>query len=413
MFLNREKKASKRGASETRLVTPTFVLVTSATFAYFISIGALIPTIPRFVEGPLGKGEAAVGFAVGAFGISAVLIRPFIGRLGDSKGRRVLMIGGSALVGISILGLLFVHSFLPLILLRLTTGIGEAAFYVGAASAINDLAPNERRGEALSFFSLALYGGLAVGPVLGESVLGTDNFSLAFIVAAAATLAATLIALSIPDTRPEFDPDEPVSARRRVVHPAGLLPGVILATSVWGLAGFNTLIPLYALQLGMSGSKVVFFTYSVIILGFRSLGARIPDRFGTRRVVRTALAFSTSGLVVMGIWVEPQGLFVGAAIFAIGQALAFPTLMALALSAAPARERGSVVGTFTAFFDLAFGLGALSTGWIAETAGYQGAFLIAAAVAALGFGLMIFFAKRGEMKARHAERVEEYQEPFA
>lgn len=412
MFLNREKKASKRGASQTRLVTPTFVLVTSATFAYFVSIGALIPTIPRFVEGPLGKGEAAVGFAVGAFSISAVLIRPFIGRLGDSKGRRILMIGGSALVGTSVLSLLFVHSFPALILLRLTTGFGEAAFYVGAASAINDLAPDERRGEALSFFSLALYGGLAVGPVLGESVLGTDNFSLAFGVAAAATFAATLIALSIPDTRPEFDPDEPVSAQR-VVHPAGLLPGVILATSVWGLAGFNTLIPLYALQLGMSGSKVVFFTYSVIVLAFRSIGARIPDRLGTRRVARTALAFSTAGLVVMGVWAEPVGLFVGAAIFAIGQALAFPTLMALALSAAPARERGSVVGTFTAFFDLAFGLGALSTGWVAQNAGYEGAFLIAAAVAALGFGLMIFLAKRGEMKARHAERVEEYQEPFA
>lgn len=412
MFLNREKKASKRGASQTRLVTPTFVLVTSATFAYFVSIGALIPTIPRFVEGPLGKGEAAVGFAVGAFSISAVLIRPFIGRLGDSKGRRILMIGGSALVGTSVLSLLFVHSFPALILLRLTTGFGEAAFYVGAASAINDLAPDERRGEALSFFSLALYGGLAVGPVLGESVLGTDNFSLAFGVAAAATFAATLIALSIPDTRPEFDPDEPVSAKR-VVHPAGLLPGVILATSVWGLAGFNTLIPLYALQLGMSGSKVVFFTYSVIVLAFRSIGARIPDRLGTRRVARTALAFSTAGLVVMGVWAEPVGLFVGTAIFAIGQALAFPTLMALALSAAPARERGSVVGTFTAFFDLAFGLGALSTGWVAQNAGYEGAFLIAAAVAALGFGSMIFLAKRGEMKARHAERVEEYQEPFA
>lgn len=408
MFLRRNSRSQARPE---RLITTTFLLVTSATFAYFVSLGALIPTIPRFVEGPLGKGEASVGLAVGAFSISAVLIRPFIGRLGDARGRRILMVLGSALVAASIFGILLVDSFLPLILLRLTTGIGEAAFYVGAASAINDLAPDNRRGEAMSFFSLALYGGLAVGPVLGETVLGTGNFSLAFTVAAVATLAATAIALSIPDTRPEFDDDEP-EVRKSIVHPAGLLPGTILATSVWGLAGFNTLIPLYALQIGMSGSKEVFFAYSALILVFRSFGARIPDRFGTRRIGRTALAFSTAGLVVMGLWAEPVGLFAGAAVFAIGQALAFPTLMALALSSAPPRERGAVVGTFTAFFDLAFGLGALSTGWVAENAGYRGAFLISAGVAALGLGLMFFIARRGEMKARRAERVEEYQEPL-
>lgn len=408
MFLRRNSPSQAR--PEERLITTTFILVTAATFAYFISIGALIPTIPRFVEGPLAKGEAGVGLAVGAFSVSAVLIRPFIGRLGDTRGRRILMISGSALVAASVLGILLIDTFVPLILLRLTTGVGEAAFYVGAASAINDLAPEGRRGEALSFFSLALYGGLAVGPVLGETVLGTGNFELAFLVAAIATLTATFIALSIPDTRPEIDDDEP-PVRRRLVHPAGVLPGTILATSIWGLAGFNTLIPLYALQLGMSGSKTVFFSYSVIILLFRSLGARIPDRFGTRRVGRTALTFSAAGLVVMGLWTEPVGLFAGAAILAIGQALAFPTLMALALSAAPPRERGAVVGTFTAFFDLAFGLGALSTGWVAENAGYRGAFLICAAVAAIGLGLMFFIARRDDLKTRRAQRVEEYQEP--
>ncbi len=400
-----------KGRKEERLITTTFLLVTSATFAYFVSLGALIPTIPRYVEGPLGKGEASVGLAVGAFSISAVLIRPFIGRIGDTRGRRILMILGSAIVAASVFGILLVDSFVPLILLRLTTGIGEAAFYVGAASAINDLAPDARRGEAMSFFSLALYGGLAIGPVLGETVLGTDDFSLAFTVAGIATLAATAIALSIPDTRPEFDDDEP-EVRKGIVHPAGLLPGTILATSVWGLAGFNTLIPLYAIQIGMSGSKEVFFSYSVLILLFRSFGARIPDRFGTRRVGRTALAFSTVGLIVMGLWAEPVGLFAGAAVLAVGQALAFPTLMSLALSSAPARERGAVVGTFTAFFDLAFGLGALSTGWVAEHAGYRGAFLISAGVAAMGLGLMFFIARRGDLKARQAQRVEEYQEPL-
>ncbi len=187
---------------------------------------------------------------------------------------------------------------------------------------------------------------------------------------------------------------------------------MILATSIWGLAGFNTLIPLYALDVGLDGARGVFFVFAAIILLFRSLGATIPDRFGTRRIGRTALSFSAVGLLTMGLWQQPEGLFTGAIIFAVGQALTFPTLMSLALSSAPPRERGAVVGTFTAFFDLAFGLGAFSLGWTAETFGYDVAFVCGAVIALTGLGLMVGIAKRSDIKARHAERVEEYQEPF-
>lgn len=413
MILDRNMAERQRSAPPGRLMTPVFLLVTLSTFAYFVSIGALIPTLPRFVEGPLGRGEASVGLAVGAFAISAVLIRPLIGRLGDVRGRRILMLAGSAVVGSSVLGLVLIDSFLPLLALRVLTGVGEAAFYVGAASAINDLAPDERRGEAMSLFSLALYGGLAVGPILGEWVLGDGDFTLTWIVAAASTFVATALAVAVPDTRGEDDSPAPETpAKRRFVHPDGLLPGIILATSVWGLAGFNTLVPLYALELGMPGSRTVFFVYSGIVLGFRSFGARIPDRFGSRRTGRTALAFSTAGLALVAAWEAAAGLFIGASIFAIGQALAFPTLMSLALSRAPRRERGAVVGTFTAFFDLAFGLGALALGAIAQAVGFSGAFLCASLVALGGLLLMLGFARREDKRTRRAERVEEYQEPI-
>ena len=135
--------------SRPRLVTPVFVLITLATFAYFVSVGALIPTLPLYVEGPLGGGDVAVGLGIGAFSLSAVLLRPFSGRLSDVRGRRLLLVAGAALVVLSVAGYVLVSTFIPLLLLRLLTGAGEAFFYVGAAAAINDIAPDERRGEAL------------------------------------------------------------------------------------------------------------------------------------------------------------------------------------------------------------------------------------------------------------------------
>jgi hypothetical protein len=90
----------------------------------------------------------------------------------------------------------------------------------------------------------------------------------------------------------------------------------------------------------------------------------------------------------MAMWAEPVGLFVGTALFSVGQSLVFPALMSLALANAPAAERGAVVGTFTAFFDLAFGIGAISLGWVASQFGYSGVFFGAAFAAALGLGAL-------------------------
>jgi MFS family permease len=396
------EKAASKGAPKPRLVTPVFLLITLSTFVYFVSIGTLLPTLPRFVEGPLGGGSVSVGLAIGSFALSAVALRPFIGGVGDRRGRRLLMIGGAGVVAMSIALYPIATSLVPLLFLRLFTGAGEAAFYVGAASAINDLAPDERRGEALSYFSLALYSGLAVGPVLGEVLLDGSHFTTVYIVSAAFAGIGALVGLRVPDTRPEgFAAD--ADAERKLIHRSGLMPGTILATSIWGLSGFTTFIPLYALEIGMSGSKLVFATYSGVVLAIRSLGARLPDILGPRRAATSALACSTAGLLIIGTWGEPVGVFTGAAVFGVGQALAFPALMTLAISGTKPSERGAVVGTFTAFFDLSFGLGALSLGAVAALLGYRGLFITAAGVSAGGIVLLRFYARRARVRREIAE----------
>ena len=389
-----------KSAPKPRLVTPTFLLITLSTFAYFVSIGTLLPTLPRFVEGPLSGGSVSVGMAIGAFALSAVVFRPFIGGVGDRRGRRVLMIGGGGVVALSIALYPLASSLGPLLLRRLVTGAGEAAFYVGAASAINDLAPDERRGEALSYFSLALYSGLAVGPVLGELLLDGSHFTIVYLVSASFDAAAAIIGLRVPDTRPE---GLEATGSGSIIHRSGLLPGTILATSIWGLSGFSTFIALYALELGMDGSKLVFASYSAVVLLIRSVGARLPDILGPRRAATSALASSTAGLLIFGLWAEPAGLFVGAVVFGIGQALAFPALMTLAISGTKPSERGAVVGTFTAFFDLSFGLGALSLGGVAALLGYRGLFITAAFVSAAGIVLLRFYARRARVRGEIAE----------
>ena len=70
-------------ARPTRLLTRPFVVVTATAFIFFIYIGMLIPIVPLFIEGPLRRGEFGIGLTIAAFAGSAILARPFLGRIAD------------------------------------------------------------------------------------------------------------------------------------------------------------------------------------------------------------------------------------------------------------------------------------------------------------------------------------------
>jgi MFS family permease len=271
--------AARRSApTRPALLTPAFVAVTLASLAYFTGDGVLVPAVPRYVQGPLAAGDVAVGLVVGAFSLSAFFLRPWVGGLGDRWGRRPLMLVGASLFAASVLAYPLASSPAVLAALRLLTGAGEAFFFVGAVTAVFDLAPPERRGEAISFASLALYMGIGIGPLIGELAIERVGFVAAWVLAATAALTALVMALRVPDTRPGDAAGEAPgsSARHRLVHRAGLLPGLVMLTSILGMAGFLTFVPLYAMDIGMDGSRLVLLVFAGIVVGIRSVGARSP-----------------------------------------------------------------------------------------------------------------------------------------
>lgn len=370
-----------------RLVTRTFLTVAAAELAYFTADGVLLPALPRYVAGPLGGGNVAVGLVIGAFSLTAFLLRPWAGRAGDVRGRRVLMVAGATLFALSVAGYLVAGSIPLLVVMRLLTGAGEALFFVGALSASADLAPPERRGEAMSFASLSLYVGLGVGPFIGEAVIGRVGFEAAWLLAMGLAAIAVGLSLRLPSMAPATSSTDPDG--HRLIHPAGLLPGLVLLATIWGMAGFLAFVPLYALDLGMRGAGGIIGLFSAIVVLIRSLGARIPDRLGAARTTRVALALSSGGLAVMGLWRTPSGLILGAAVLGVGVGLFTPGLFALALEGVPANERGAVMGTTSAFLDIGFGVGPATLGFVAAALGRSGTFLAGSAVAAAGLVLVV------------------------
>ena len=344
---------------------------------------------------------AAVGVAVGAFAVAAAILRPVSGRLGDRRGRRLLLVGGSLIFAVSVLCYGLIDALPWLVAMRVLSGVGEAAVFVGAATMAQDLAPPHRRGEAASYFSVAIYGGLGIGPPLGEAVRRTWGTSDVWLVAAGFGLLAAALGLAVPRSvggahpaplggSGAVDEDAPAVSRasawkRRVFHPAAVGPGVILMLATAGLAAFIAFMPLYARDLGLPGSGGVFLLYSALVLGVRIGGARLPDRLGATKAASAALVLQAAGFVLMGVWATVTGLYVATGIYALGVSLMYPSLLPLVIDAAPEAERSQAVGTFTLFFDVAQGAGGLLFGLVVSFGGNRSAFVLAGVLCLIGF----------------------------
>jgi MFS family permease len=210
---------------------------------------------------------------------------------------------------------------------------------------------------------------------------------------AAATMAgaATVLTLLVPETAPG-------ALRRRatgeraprapLIHPAGFLPGFLIMTGTWGMAGYFAFLPLYTTELGMGGAGPALALYALIVVTLRIIFAKLPDRIGAARLSGVALVGSALGLGVLGLVESPVGVYLGTAVFAGGIAFLFPALVALAVARVPETERGTVVGTTTAFVDLSFGLSPALLGLAVGTIGFGGIFVVSALIAVGGSVLL-------------------------
>jgi MFS family permease len=364
---------------EQSLLTPRFAVVMLASFAYFTAMGALMPSVPRFVEDELGGGGLQVGIGVGAFAVSAAALRPWVGRVGDTRGRRVLAVGGSAVVAISIFGYGLATSLPLLVVARLLTGVGEAAGFVGFATAAQDLAPDHRRGEAASYFSVALYGGLAVGPPLGEA-LSDHGFGVVWAVTGGCAVLAALISIAIPRGHTVDAP----AGDRAFLQPDAIWPGLILLLGLIPFTAFSSFVPLFAEDIGLDTVGPVFGLYAGLVLVVRIVGARLPDRIGWRRGSTLALSAVTVGIWVIAAWGSVASIWASAVALAVGMSLLYPSLFTAVMAAAPEEERTHAVGTFSVFFDLSQGFGATIVGGVVSLSTERGGFAAAGALAVVG-----------------------------
>jgi MFS family permease len=375
------------------LFRPAFVLVWLYSLVTTLAWAMLIPVLPLFMRGPLDAGDVAVGALMSGAFLAAAVVQPALGRTADRRGRRLLLLGGPLAFASFVAAFTLVDAPGPLFALRAAAAVGDAAFVVGALTVVNDLAPEGRRGEAYSIYSIAAWVGMGLGPVIGDVVLRALSFDAVWLTCAGFALSGLVLALFLPETRRATEAPRSSALFTR----SAVIPGVVIALEMFGFAALLVFTPLYAQELGMHGAGLVLLVQAAVLLAMRTLGRKLPDRLGARRSAIAGVLFAVVGLTFPALVAQPAALYLAAAFFGAGHALLYPAVFMLAVGLAPEEERSAALGSLKASEAIGFAVGAPVLGAVASLTSYSGVFALGA-VATLA-GLLPLLLARDRLRA--------------
>jgi predicted MFS family arabinose efflux permease len=243
----------------------------------------------------------------------------------------------------------------------------------------------------IGLYGLSVWTALSAGPPIGDLLYRAGDFELVWAVATAVPIAATLVALRVPEA---FRPDDPPQ-RRSLIAPEALGPGAALALKTWGYAALAAFIVLMLEERGIGHGAAAFTAFAAMVVITRLVAGDLPDRVGPLRCAFGAALVEAVGLVIIANS-ETLGMAIaGAMIMGAAFSTLYPSLSLHVVNQVPENRRGVALGTFTAFFDVGMAIGSPVVGAAAALWGYEAAFWVGAGAAVTAAGVVLLL-RRGE-----------------
>ena len=367
--------------------------IIAALFCGYLAVGLPLPVIPLFVHEKLNFSNFIVGLVIGIQFVATVLTRGYAGRLTDHHGGKRSALQGAVVCAVG--GLLYLIAATPalspaislavVIAGRLVAGFGESQFVTGCVSwSIASVGP-QRAGMSMSWTGIAMFAALAIGAPVGMALYQAYGLQTAMIACIVAPLTAAAIALR--------NTSYSSSAGQR-------LPFYRVIGQIWregfglmlqgvGLSGLTAFASLYFAAKTWSHAGLVMTAFGVGFILVRLVLGHLPDKMSGYRVALWSLVIEAIGQAM--VWTAPYEVvaLIGALVTGLGCALVFPALGVEALKRVTPANRGSAMGAFVAFLDIAYGISGPAAGIIAGHFGYAAVYLFGAICALIGAALVL------------------------
>ncbi|MBQ9001444.1 MAG: MFS transporter, partial [Eggerthellaceae bacterium] len=367
---------------------------------FFQSMAAFMTntTLPLYLDS-LGAATSMVGVVIGAFAITALLVRPFAGPAFDSFSRKRLLLVAQLLIAVSLVGYGVVGSVPGLFCVRLLHGIGIGCAGPLGMSFVSEFLPASRLASGISIYALAQSFAQVIGPAVGLWLVENMGFSNAYFLAAGFLCLAMAGVLFVKEPARErlpyrFAPNRMFA--REAVPKAGVLCLLAIA-----FAGSTSYFVLYGNLLGIEGIGTYFVVYALCLVGTRPAFGKMADRFGSPRVLVVGCLFFAASYVMLWQVRDFAGIIVVAVVGSAGFGACAPLIQSMALGSVPPERRGAASNTAFTGLDLGMLLGPAMAGFVIEalvsvtgglTQAYSAMWLVMVAPIALALAVVLRWA---------------------
>lgn len=326
------------------------------SFTTVTAMTLMLPFLPVYVEQLGVSGHKAImqwsGIAYSATFISAGLVAPLWGYLGDRFGRKSMLVRASLGMAICMVLMGLVSDIWQLAGLRLIVGLA-GGYSSGATILVAIQTPKKSAGQALGLLSSGVMAGNLIGPLVGGMLPPLIGIRPIFWGASALIFLAFLATALLVREAPQMKKESPKSVsqwsqiRNKNMLIAMLVSGLVLMVANMSIEPIITVYVSGLIQNPVHATTIAGFVMSAAALGSIlssfALG-RLADRVGYLRIIILAL-FTAAILLVPQAFVTASWQLIGLR-FLMGLALGglLPCIAAVIRHNVPETFVGTVLG---------------------------------------------------------------------
>ena len=321
----------------------TFIILMMISF--FQTMGQMMMNvlIPLYVY-DIGAPAQIVGMTVGAFAISAILVRPFIGPAFDAFNKKMILIISLLVIAVSTFLYSVATTVTAIFVIRLLHGAGLATSAALAQAMAADALPIQKMNSGISIFGLALAVSQAIGPIVGLTLLDFVGFQWAFRISALVIVGGLILACLIKE--PGNHVRKPYQLKLdRMFSKGAVIPALMIALLSIPFSCINAFIVIYGNLLGIGGMGAYFAVYAGCLLATRPLFGSLSDKHGVQRIIPIGLCFFVASILVFTLASNLPLFLLAAAVGACGYGAVIPLLQSLGFLCSPYDSRGAASNT--------------------------------------------------------------------
>lgn len=323
----------------------------------------VIPVLPGYLSS-LGGGEYK-GLIIALFTVTALLSRPFSGKLADRIGRVPVIMTGAVVCVLCSLVYPFVTTVAGLLWLRLFHGFSTGFTPTGQTAYLADIIPANKRGEGMGILGTAGSVGMAGGTGFGGVIENYFGLNAVFYASSGVAVISVLILSGFRETLPQRHQLSLSAFRLKVsdlFEPRVIAPCLVMVLAAWAYGATFTLLPDYSVSFGIMNKGVLFLYLTLASLTVRLIGGKASDRWGRVPVLLVSVTGIAIAMVLIATATGKGQLIAGVVLYGFSQGATSPTLMAWATDLSNPNYKGRGLSSLYMSMELGIGLGALVSG---------------------------------------------------